>query len=70
MNNQQLEDSAFDFLHMEMVMRMSSADPELSLGLTVSKMEHLGYDAGYRIVERINRDFPRFKVCLLTLVVL
>ncbi|CAG0886221.1 unnamed protein product, partial [Cyprideis torosa] len=55
------EDTGFDFLHMELVASLSSRENDEAIPLTVSKVEHMGYSAGYRIVERLNRDFPRFK---------
>lgn len=66
------EDSGFDFLHMQLVSMLAlnskdeismkeKTDDDPGVFLTVPKLEHMGYTVGYRIAERLNRDFPRFK---------
>ncbi|NP_001156092.1 trafficking protein particle complex subunit 6b-like [Acyrthosiphon pisum] len=52
------EDVLFDMLHSEIVSYLvpkSSEDEDLSI------LEHLGYSCGWRLIERITKELPRYK---------
>lgn len=53
----------FELLHLELVSQIihnKGKDPETDLNAT-SKLELLGYSAGYRLIERLTKDNPKFK---------
>ncbi|XP_065200384.1 trafficking protein particle complex subunit 6b-like [Planococcus citri] len=54
-----LQDILFEFLHHEIVAYFNEKqDKEKE---DVSDLEYIGYSCGYRIVERLTKDWPRFK---------
>jgi len=46
----------FELLHLELVSQAING-----VGFDVEKLEQLGYSAGYRMVEKLAREGPRFK---------
>ena len=61
----------FELLHLELVSQIihkqenSSSTPESnntsSDSTATSNLELLGYNAGYRLIERLAKDYPKFK---------
>ncbi|XP_063704706.1 trafficking protein particle complex subunit 6b [Culicoides brevitarsis] len=50
------EEILFDYLHSELVNYcVKDKDNDLA------ELEYIGYTTGYRIIERLTRDYPRFK---------
>ena len=65
MNLNTPEQVPFELLHLELVSQIihhqtsssgSSDDPS-----TTSKLELLGFNTGYRFIERLAKDYPKFK---------
>ncbi|KFM73352.1 Trafficking protein particle complex subunit 6B, partial [Stegodyphus mimosarum] len=50
----------FDLLHLEMVCAFTSSAEDCK-DLDVSKLESIGYCTGYRLVERLTKEWARFK---------
>lgn len=55
------EDGLLDLLHMEMVSYMFNSYNKDDKFNCATKLELLGFSTGYRIVERLTKDWPRFK---------
>ncbi|XP_023297043.2 trafficking protein particle complex subunit 6b [Lucilia cuprina] len=51
------EDIVFDFLHAEIVNYCLEDNKENDF----STLEYIGFTAGFRLIERLTRDVPRFK---------
>ena len=65
MNLNTPEQVPFELLHLELVSQIihhqtsspgASEDPS-----TTSKLELLGFNTGYRFIERLAKDYPKFK---------
>ncbi|XP_050533143.1 trafficking protein particle complex subunit 6b [Daktulosphaira vitifoliae] len=54
------EDVLFDMLHAEIVSYMVSKDSKTE-DEDLSMLEHLGYSCGWRLIERITKELPRYK---------
>jgi len=54
-------DVLFDFLHMESVELLSETSENDNKELCVSRLEHMGYNTGFRFVEKATKDWQRFK---------
>lgn len=60
-------DSVFDFLHYEIVKySLDDVDSEkssdkLTNNTNLSTLEYIGYSTGYRLTERMTREWPRFR---------
>ncbi|XP_064484962.1 trafficking protein particle complex subunit 6b-like [Ornithodoros turicata] len=55
------DDCLFEFLYNEIANYIySQTDPD-DRDASVAKLEHIGYSTGYRLVERLTKDMPRFK---------
>ncbi|XP_003745427.1 trafficking protein particle complex subunit 6b [Galendromus occidentalis] len=54
------ETIVFDLLYSQLP-RYFSESMQLDLNAKVSKLEQIGFETGYRLVERLTRDTPRFK---------
>ncbi|KAB0803352.1 hypothetical protein PPYR_00322 [Photinus pyralis] len=57
-----MDDTLFEFLHSEVVnyvvdSNISNKDKEEDL----SNLEYIGFSVGYKIIERLTREMPRFK---------
>ena len=58
------EESLFEFLHHEIVAFLVENEKKMANEggqNAVSKLERIGFATGYRIVERLTREWPRFK---------
>ncbi|CAG0899527.1 unnamed protein product [Darwinula stevensoni] len=55
------DEGLFDYLHMELVSTLLQPERNPGIHLSISTMEHLGFSSGYRLVERLTREWPRFK---------
>jgi hypothetical protein len=55
-----MDDVLLDFLHMEIVDLMAGPKGEDN-ELCVTKLENMGYTTGYRFVEKLTKDWQRFK---------
>jgi len=59
------DDSLFEYLHLEMVSQLLHGGSEETSDKHkeewMSKLEHIGFFTGYRFVERLTREWPRFK---------
>jgi len=56
-----VDDVLFDFLHMESVELLSKVSETEDKELSVTRLEHVGYMTGYRFVEKLTKDWQRFK---------
>ncbi|CAG2106506.1 unnamed protein product [Medioppia subpectinata] len=56
-----MDDILFDFLHMESVELLAQNSDNDSNELCVSRLEHIGYNTGYRFVEKATKEWQRFK---------
>lgn len=57
-------ESVFDILHYEIVKySVGEENPSNQNGKTtnLSTLEHIGYSTGYRLTERLTREWPRFR---------
>ena len=66
MNQNSAELVPFELLHLELVSQIihnqaQSEQAQSSDSAATSKLELLGYNAGYRLIERLAKDFPKFK---------
>ncbi|XP_018902428.1 trafficking protein particle complex subunit 6b [Bemisia tabaci] len=52
------DDCLFEFIHAELVNYVASSSKG---DHDVSTLEYLGFCCGYRIIERLTKDWPRFK---------
>uniref|UniRef100_T1J5T8 Trafficking protein particle complex subunit 6B n=1 Tax=Strigamia maritima TaxID=126957 RepID=T1J5T8_STRMM len=56
------DDVLLDFFHMEIVAySIQSTRKEERVDYGISKLEYIGFTTGFRFVERLTRDLPRFK---------
>ncbi len=58
------EEVAFELLHLELVTMAVVNDEnqkDASLTLSLSSLELIGFNVGYRLIERLTRETPRFK---------
>ncbi|XP_055629563.1 trafficking protein particle complex subunit 6b isoform X1 [Toxorhynchites rutilus septentrionalis] len=53
------EEAIFEYLHSEIVNYTLSKENSKENDLTA--LEYMGYSTGYRIIERLTREWPRFK---------
>lgn len=66
MNQNSADLVPFELLHLELVSQIihnqaQSDQAQSSDSAATSKLELLGYNAGYRLIERLAKDFPKFK---------
>ena len=56
------EDVPFELLHLELVKQILPLKPGTQeADDALAKLELLGYNAGYRLIEKLTKDFPKFK---------
>ncbi|CAN8009172.1 unnamed protein product, partial [Ixodes pacificus] len=55
------DDALFDFLFMEMTNSLYSQNDPAERDASVTKLEQIGFSTGYRLVEKLTKDWPRFK---------
>ncbi|KAK8774471.1 trafficking protein particle complex subunit Trs33 [Amblyomma americanum] len=55
------DDALFEFLFMEMTNSIYCQDDAAERDASVTKLEQIGFSTGYRLVERLTKDWPRFK---------
>ncbi|XP_053649221.1 trafficking protein particle complex subunit 6b isoform X1 [Cherax quadricarinatus] len=55
------EEAIFDFIHMEAVSYAFQGGEKMSEDEAISKLEHMGFATGYRLVERLTRESGRYK---------
>ncbi|KAL3205432.1 hypothetical protein MRX96_011317 [Rhipicephalus microplus] len=55
------DDALFEFLLMEMTNSIYCHDDVAERDASVTKLEQIGFSTGYRLVERLTKDWPRFK---------
>ncbi|XP_076365982.1 trafficking protein particle complex subunit 6b-like isoform X2 [Tachypleus tridentatus] len=55
------DDVLFELLHMEMTISIFQPDQSENKRSSISKLEQIGFCTGYRLVERLTKDWPRFK---------
>ena len=54
------EEVPFELLHLELVTEILSK-PESERESALSKLELIGFNAGYRLIEKLTKDSPKFK---------
>jgi len=55
------EDVALELLHLELVSNICQKPRGLERDKALSDQELLGYNAGYRLIEKLTREYPKFK---------
>jgi len=63
MNLNTPEQVPFELLHLELVSQVIHSDSAVSATSSspTSQLELLGYNTGYRFIERLAKDYPKFK---------
>ncbi|XP_059474295.1 trafficking protein particle complex subunit 6b [Neocloeon triangulifer] len=51
----------FEFLHAEIIKYIVGDDNSPSKDLDLSALDTMGFSCGYRIIERLTREWPKFK---------
>ncbi|KAJ8898450.1 hypothetical protein PR048_003810 [Dryococelus australis] len=51
----------FEFLHAEIISHVVSSNENEKKTGDLSSLEYLGFSTGYRIIERLTKEWPRFK---------
>ncbi|GLH03746.1 hypothetical protein R5R35_014125 [Gryllus longicercus] len=55
------DEVSFEFLHTELVSYVLSSTEKDKKPCDLSTLEYIGFSAGYRIIERQTKEWPRFK---------
>ncbi|XP_067119914.1 trafficking protein particle complex subunit 6B [Centruroides vittatus] len=55
------DDVVFDLLHLEITSTIFRTTEKDEKETAVTKLENIGFCTGYRLVERLTKDWPRFK---------
>ena len=61
-SNAATEELPLELLHLELVknvLKSPAGSPEKEKAL--SDLEHIGFNAGYRLIEKLTREYPKFK---------
>ena len=55
------EEVAFELLHLELVKNVLAAEDPAQRDERASDLELLGFNAGFRLIEKLTRESPKFK---------